>query len=172
MRPLHLVLALASIAACDRPPADAAKTAPPAQPDPANTVKPEPVAPTTANPPGHDLVAPIPPPAMVEEMQAQLVLDHPRVAPYLHTEVPANLPLRLAPSPDLAQGSPSLRVAGQPVKIVAPADARFIFKGLEKQGGPRVRIRFEIPPEGVSGHVDLELADYVWSAIDVALIER
>jgi hypothetical protein len=118
------------------------------------------------------LTPPLPSAAMVEQMLAQRVLDHPRVTPYLHTEVPANVPLRVAPSPDLAQGAAKLRVAGQVVQVVAAGEARFIFTGRERIGPARERVRFEIPAEGVTGHVDLELADNVWSAIDAALTER
>lgn len=109
---------------------------------------------------------------MVEQMLAQLVLDHPQVAPFLHTEIPANLPLRVAPSPDLAQGAASLRVAGQAARVVTISEARVVFKGRERLGPARERVRFEIPAEGVVGHVDLELADNVWHAIDASVAER
>lgn len=129
----------------------------------------EPPAPASA------ATAPTPPilsAAMVEQMLAQLVLDHPQVAPFLHTEIPANLPLRVAPSPDLAQGAASLRVAGQAARVVTVSEARVVFKGRERLGPVRERIRFEIPAEGVVGHVDLELTDNVWHAIDGSVAER
>jgi hypothetical protein len=158
-------LALLTIA-CDRPAAQP-DVKPAAQPDAS------PAAPATpASQPGRELVAPIPPPEMVEQMQAQLALDHPLVAPYLHTEIPTNLPLRLAPSPDLARGAPALKAGGQPVQLVPAAEARLIFKNREQLEGPRVRIHLEIPPEGVRGHVDLELADHVWRAFDASVVER
>lgn len=170
-------------AACDRPaaqpdvepaaqPAAQPDTKPAAPPDAKPAAQPDAEPATPASQPGRELVAPIPPPAMVEQMQAQLALDHPLVAPYLHTEIPANLPLRLAPSPDLARGAPALKVGGQPVQIVPAAEARLIFKQLERLDGPRVRVHLEVPPEGVRGHVDLELADHVWRAVDASVVER
>lgn len=93
-------------------------------------------------------------------------------APYLHTEVAANLPLRVAPSPDLAQGAAKLQVGGQAVRIVAAGEARVVFKGREKIGPARERVRLEIPAEGVVGHVDLELQDNVWRAVDASVAER
>lgn len=119
-----------------------------------------------------ELTPTIPPPAIVEQILAQRVLDHLKVAPYLHTEVAGNLPLRVAPSPDLAQGVARLQVAGQSVQVVDAGEARVVFKGRERIGAARERVRFEIPPEGVAGHVDLELADNVWTAVDVAVVER
>lgn len=115
---------------------------------------------------------PIPSAAMVEQMLAQRVLDHPRVSPYLHTEVAANVPLRVAAAPELAQGAARLKVAGQAVQVVAAAEARVVFTGNERIGPAKQRVRFEIPPEGVVGHVDLELADNVWQVVDASVVER
>ncbi|MBL9100728.1 MAG: hypothetical protein JNL82_07215 [Myxococcales bacterium] len=165
----HTLTCLALLtAACDRPaaqPEARPDTKPAAQPAAMPDARPAPAT-------DRELLAPIPPPEMVEQMQAQLALDHPLVAPYLHTELPANLPLRLAPSPDLARGAPALKAGGQPVQIVPAAEARLIFKHLEQLEGPRVRVHLEIPPEGVRGHVDLELADHVWRAVDASVVER
>ena len=117
---------------------------------------------------------PLPPPQMVERMIATRVLEHPQVAPYLHQEIPANVPLAVHPVPELAQGMPQVRAGGQVVRVVAtPAEARFVFTGYERTPGTsRVRVRFEIPSEGVSGHVDLELRDYVWEYVDASVVER
>ncbi len=110
---------------------------------------------------------------MVQQIQAQAVLDHPRVAPYLHTEIAANVPLAVLPSPDLAEEAAALKAAGQPVRVVtSEAAARVVFRGLEDIGPARVRVKFEIPREGVAGHVDLQLADHVWSAVDAHVVER
>lgn len=151
------------LVACERKPGEVAETraaAPggPVAPDAASEVK----GPTP----------PIPSAAMVEQLLAQQVLDHPRVRPYLHTEIAANLPLRVAPSADLAQGAAALVVAGQAVQVVTPAQARVVFTGQQSIGAARVRVGFEIPAEGVVGHVDLELADHVWRAIDASVVER
>jgi hypothetical protein len=148
------------MSACDSKPTAPAAAAPAEAPAPKKQVSSAELTPT------------IPPPAVIERMLAQRVLDHPKVAPYLHTENAANLPLRVAPSPDLAQGVARLQVAGQPVQVVAEAEARVVFKGREKIGPARERVRFEIPAEGVVGHVDLELADNVWTAVDASVAER
>ena len=153
--------------ACDRKVAEEKPVAAPA-PTPAPVHTPAPVQAATASEP----TPPIPSAAMVEQMLAQLVLDHPRVTPYLHTEVPANVPLRVAPSPDLAQGAAALQAGGQAVRVVPAAEARVIFKGRERIEGARERLRFEIPAEGVAGHVDVELADNVWRAVDASVVER
>ncbi len=42
---------------------------------------------------GHGPTPPRPPEPMVQQILGQNVLDHPRVRPYLHTEVATNLPL-------------------------------------------------------------------------------
>lgn len=119
------------------------------------------------------LVPPPPSEAMVQQMQVQLVLDHPRVAPYLHSESAANVPLAVFASADLALGAGKVKVAGQPVRVVAAeGEARVVLRGRESVGPAKVRVKFEIPPEGVSGHVDLQLADYVWSAVDARVVER
>lgn len=119
------------------------------------------------------LVPPPPSEAMVQQMLAQVVLEHPRVVPYLHLENSANVPLAVFPSPDLAKGAAKLRAADQVVRVVAAeAEARVIFRGREKIGPAKERIKFEIPAEGVAGHVDLQLADYEWSAVDAQVVER
>lgn len=115
---------------------------------------------------------PIPSAAMVEQILAQHVLDHPQVSPYLHAEVPDNLPLRVAPSPDLAQGAANLKVREQAVVVTKADEARFVFLGRERRGPAVERISFSIPSEGVRGHVDLELADHVWRAIDASVAEH
>lgn len=116
---------------------------------------------------------PLPTEAMIQQMIAQRVLDHPRVSPFLHTEVAANVPLAVLPSPDLAQGAGELTAGGRPVRVVAAeGEARLIFRGRESIGPARERLRFAIPAEGVSGHVDVELADNVWRAVDASVVER
>lgn len=116
---------------------------------------------------------PLPTEAMIQQMIAQLVLDHPRVSPFLHVEIAANVPLAVFPSPDLSQGADKLTAGGRPVRVVAAeGDARLIFRGRESIGPARERLRFAIPAEGVSGHVDVELADNVWRAVDASVAER
>lgn len=117
---------------------------------------------------------PRPPEAMVQQILGQKVLDHPQVRPYLHTEVPANLPLTVHAVSGLELGAPRLTVAGQPVRVTPTAnEARFRFTATERmRPGARRRIRFEIPNEGVVGHVDLELRDYVWHTIDARVVEQ
>jgi len=148
----------------------------------ASGTEPKPVVPATSATPAkapesplaaRGLVPPPPSEAMVQQILAQQVLDHPRVAPYLHTEVPANVPLAVFPSPDLAKGAEKLRAGEQAVRVVASAgEARVIFRGRETVGPAKERIKFEIPAEGVAGHVDLQLADHVWSAVDAQVVER
>lgn len=160
LRPSVLLFVLTACGS-QQPVAEPAVMAPP----------PAPVAPA-AKVPAREPTPTIPSAAMVEQMLAQHVLDHPRVVPYLHTEIAANLPLRVAPSPDLAQGATALQVGGQAVRVVAEGEARVVFKGRERLGPARERVRFEIPAEGVVGHVDLELADNVWKALDASVAER
>jgi glucose/arabinose dehydrogenase len=137
--------------------------------DPATAEK----APEAAPRASRGLIPPPPTEAMVQQIQAQKVLEHPRVAPYLHTEIAANVPLSVFPSPDLARGADKLTAAGQPVRVVATeGEARVVFRGLEDIGPAKVRVKFEVPPEGVAGHVDLLLADDVWSAVDANVVER
>lgn len=165
-------LGLVFLAGCSSPGASS-----PAVDPPTPVATPERAAPEKAREAsplaGRGLVPPPPSAAMVQQIQAQAVLDHPRVAPYLHTEIAANVPLAVLPSPDLAEGAAALKAAGQPVRVVtSEAAARVVFRGLEDIGPARVRVKFEIPREGVAGHVDLQLADHVWSAVDAHVVER
>lgn len=115
---------------------------------------------------------PLPPDAVVQTLLVQGLLDHPRVAPYLHAEIAANLPLTVYAPPDLADGLGSVTVAGQLVRAVpSPEQARVQLSARVPLEGPRVRVPFAIPDEGVSGHVDLELSDYVWRPIDAVVVE-
>ncbi len=116
---------------------------------------------------------PRPPEYMVQQILGQKVLNHPQVAPYLHTEVPANLPLTVHAVTGLDQGASRLTAGGQPVRVTPTAnEARFRFTARERPAPARARIRFEIPDEGVVGHIDLELRDYVWSCIDAQVAEQ
>ena len=148
---------------------------PPAEPGPTPTPTPTPVA--QNDPPENDVPPPgnpLPSPQMVEQIIAGRVLDHPQVKPYLHLEVAANNPLSILPVPELAQGAPNVRVDGQPVRVVTdPAQARFHFTAYERTPGTsRVRVRFTVPAEGVTGHVDLELRNYVWEYVDASVVEN
>ncbi len=153
-----------ALAACSGPVAEPRSTHDTA--DPHNTH--EETSPTPAQEP----IAPPPPQPMVEQMIGEVVLGHPRVTPYLHLE--RNAPLTLWPIPELAQGAPLMRAGGQTVRVVQnESDARFRFRAYEELGGAaRVRVRFEIPAEGVTGHVDLELRDYEWTATAAEIVER
>lgn len=133
-----------------------------------------PVAEETANSQsGPTLTPPRPPEPMVQQILGQKVLTHPQVAMYLHTEVAANLPLTVHAVSGLEQGAPRLTAAGQPVRVTPTAsEARFRFTSRERIGPARVRIGFEIPAEGVVGHVDLELRDYVWGYLDARVVEQ
>ena len=154
------------MSACDRKPAEVQGPAP-AEPIPV-TAAPAKATPTRPA----DLTPPLPTEAMIQQLLAQGVLDHPRVIGYLHTEVAGNLPLRVAPSADLTQGAAKLQAGGQAVRVVPVGEAWVVFKGRERIGPARERVRFEIPAEGVTGHVDLELANNVWSAVDAVVVER
>lgn len=110
---------------------------------------------------------------MVQQILGQKVLDHPQVTPYLHTEVAANLPLKVHAVSGLDQGASRLTAGGQQVQVMPTANtARFRFTSRERLAGAQVRIHFEIPDEGVIGHVNLELRDYVWEYIGVSVVER
>ncbi len=154
-----IVYILLLMSACDRKPAAIEAKPTPVTAAPAKATSPEPTP-------------PLPTEAMIEQLLAQHVLDHPRVLGYLHTEVAGNLPLTVAPSADLAQGAAKLQAGGQAVRVVPVGEARVVFKGRERIGPARERVRFEVPAEGVAGHVDLELADNVWSAVDAVVVER
>jgi hypothetical protein len=169
LRPL-LSLAHLLVAACS---ASGTEPRPAVPATPAKAVTP--ATPAKAESPlaARGLVPPPPSEAMVQQILAQGVLDHPRVAPYLHTEDSANVPLAVFPSPDLAKGAEQLRAAGQSVRVVATeAEARVIFRGRERVGPAKERVKFEIPAEGVAGHVDLQLAEHEWSAVDAQVVER
>lgn len=119
-----------------------------------------------------ELVPPIPPDSVVAQLLMQRALEHPDVRRYLHLEIPDNLPLRVHAVSSLAAGAEGLTAGGQPVRVVPEAEARVRFTAREDLAGPRQRVRIEIPDEGVVGHVDLELADHVWSAVDAEITER
>jgi len=128
---------------------------------------------TESEPPTEMPTPPIPPASMVQQLQGQLVLDHREVQTYLHMERADNMPLRLYAVPELAEGAAALEAGDGPVEVVGtPDEARFRFTALEDLEGSRVRVRFEIPAEGVSGHVDLELRDWEWSVLDAEVVER
>ncbi len=114
---------------------------------------------------------PRPPDSVGQTMQAQAVLDHPRVMPYLHLEVAGNVPLTVALPADLSQGAAGLRAGGQPVRAVTEG-ARVRFLSRESLDGPTVRLSFEIAAEGVTGHVDLNLVDHVWTAMAAEVTEQ
>ena len=136
----------------------------PANPSPAND---------SSERAGDGLTPSLPPDRMVQTMLGQLVLDHVRVKPYLHVEVPANVPLTVFAIPSLAQGATGLSAGGATVRVVGNrADARFAFTGRENLGSGRVRVAFEVASEGVVGHVDLLLRDSVWEVADDHVIER
>jgi hypothetical protein len=117
--------------------------------------------------------APLPPDDVVQAMQAQAVLEHPEVEAFLHLDVPGHLPLKVHSVDALAAGASSLVAGGQAVQVVAtPPEARVQLLGREALDGPRVRIRLAIPAEGVAGHVDVALADHVWSAVGASLAEQ
>lgn len=127
-----------------------------------------------------DLVPPPPTEAMIEKFLFHAVLNHPRVVPFLHLEISSNLPLKVFPGADFARpgGVADAQVGGQKVHVVAnESEARVVLvkrEDLPFQAGqaPTVRVHVRIPPEGVSGHVDVALADNVWTATDAVLAER
>lgn len=165
-----IALSLVVLSGCTAPVSEAPATSP-TPPTPEATPAKQPTPPTDAS--GRGLVGPPPTEAMVQQMIAQLVLDHPRVTPFLHLEIPANAPLAVFAAPDLAAGAASLRAGGQPVRVVATAsDARLVLRGRESLGPAKERLTFEIPAEGVSGTVDVALADHVWRAVDASVSER
>jgi hypothetical protein len=111
---------------------------------------------------------PIPPEPMVQQMIAQAVLDHPRVAAYL-TAAP---PWTLSAGRGLELGASALRIGGAPVVVVAsPADARVVLVARERLADAE-RVRFEIPGEGIRGHADVQLIDWIWTVRDVVVVER
>lgn len=116
---------------------------------------------------------PIPPDDVVQTLLVQGALDHPGVQHFLHLDVDGHLPLSVHAPPELAEGLGRVVIGGQPVAVAAaPSAARVRLTARERRPGPRVRIHLEIPAEGVVGWVELELADYVWSAVDAELSER
>lgn len=181
LRRVLVVFALVLLDACSSSPEHAQPTtqpsaAPSASPSagPSEPAPSAPEAPTSASSPmPTDDPTPVQPPdAMVQQMQMQLALDHPRVRPYLHVERAQNLPLTVYAVSALAEGASALTAADQPVRVVPEQDARVRFTARERLDGPRVRVRLAIPAEGVTAHVDLELRDYVWHAIDAEVVER
>lgn len=156
-RPAHALALVVVLSACSgstvassSPPATASATTPPSS--------------VTTNAP----TPPIPPEPMVQQMIAQAVLDDPRVAAYL-TAAP---PWTLSAGPGLELGAGALRIGGAPVVVVAsPADARVVLAARERVPDAE-RVRFEIPAEGVRGHADVQLIDWIWTVRDVVLVER
>jgi hypothetical protein len=120
------------------------------------------------------LTPPLPTEAMVQQMIGQLVIDHPAVQPFLHPEIPENVPLALWTVPELAQGALALTAGGSPVRVVPSAsDARVVMSRYEPVGSAaRVRVHVEVPPEGAGGWVEVELRDNVWDAVDAQISER
>ena len=115
----------------------------------------------------------LPTDTMIETMVSHSALQHPRVVPYLHLEIPANVPVKLFAGPDLARGAPALQLGGKPVQIVPQEDARVLLESRERLAAPATyRIHLRIPPEGVAGHVDVTLRDNVWTAVDAHVVER
>lgn len=119
-----------------------------------------------------DLRPPMPTEAMIQKILARTVIEDSRVAKYLHLENPANLPLKVFAAKGLDEGVVDLKIGGQRVSVVDEASARVVLSGRERVEGPNERVLIKIPAEGLSGHVDLTLADYVWSVTDVKLVER
>ena len=148
MRLLFVPLALAFTLACPSPPA------------------------SDARPAVRELVPSLPSDTMIETMVSHSVLTHPRVVPFLHLEIPANVPLKLFAGPDLARGAPKLQAGGKPVQIVPREEARVVLESREDLEGPSYRIHLRIPPEGVVGHVDVTLRDNVWTAVNAKIAER
>lgn len=109
---------------------------------------------------------------MIETMMSHVVLSHPRVVPFLHLEISSNVPLKLFAGPDLARGAPALHAAGKPVVVVAKEQARVILESRERLDRSTSRIRFQIPPEGVIGHIDVALREGVWTAVGDSVAER
>jgi hypothetical protein len=138
-------------------------------PAPSPSEPPPPEAPVHEPEPQGGPMPPLPTETMVQQMIGELVLDHPRVAAHLHAA-----PVSIWPIPELALGAPSMRARGRPVLVAErESDATFRFRAYETLGNrARVRVRFEIPSEGVSGHVDVELRDNVWEVVDAAVVER
>jgi hypothetical protein len=91
-----------------------------------------------------------------------------RRGPYL-TAAP---PWTLSAGRGLELGASALRIGGAPVVVVAsPADARVVLVARERLADAE-RVRFEIPGEGIRGHADVQLIDWIWTVRDVVVVER
>lgn len=139
-----------------------------------SAASPSPAGPASETPapsvPSAALGHPLPSDAMVQGWLTQMVLDHPRVVPFLHSE--ARDRLRVHAISELAEGARGLRVAGRPVELVEASAAHFRFTARERPSPAVERIRFEMPGEGMSGHVDFALRDHTWTAIDAEVAEH
>ncbi len=109
------------------------------------------------------------------ELQATLVqrvLDHPRVAAFLHTEIPAHRPLAVYAVNELSAGLTRVRVAGLPLQVVQTASAARIQFTAFHHLRARVSVEIAIPAEGVTGSIDLRSENGVWEYFTVDLHER
>lgn len=113
---------------------------------------------------------PLPPADVVAAMQVQAVLGHADVQHFVHLEPDA--PLDVWAVDALSPGLEGRTFAGHPVVSVPREAARIQLTDREDLPGPGVRVRVAIPSEGVVGHVDLGLADYVWSVRGTELVEH
>lgn len=113
------------------------------------------------------------PEVRVQSQLSQGVVDHPRVVPLLHLEIPANVPLMVyVKTPDLTAGAAALNAGGAPVVVSGlPSKSRLHLLSREKVGEVE-RVKFAIPAEGVTGHVDMKLKEGVYSAVDAQVAER
>ena len=132
----------------------------------------------TAKPPVEDSpdpATPAPPtPATPRVSIGQAVVDHPQVVSFLHLDIPAHVPLRVYAVPELRPEVASIRAAGKPAVLVdKPDDARVrLTKVSALADSSQRRVFIEIPAEGARGHVDVELRDNTWQAIDAELVEN
>lgn len=113
-----------------------------------------------------------------DELKAllQRTLDHPRLAPFWHPELPERRPLRVvknAVGPLMA----GLKLHGQPVEVLPRAeleDRKLPFLEVrELRPGPdRVSLRFTYAVEGVVGEVIFKRQGGEWAEDKVEIAER
>jgi len=111
------------------------------------------------------------------ETIAQLTLDVEQLQPYFHVETfPERSPLVVV-APALSEQGAKLQKFGRPVvfktreEAVESGGPYFEFKEIAVESG-RATVRFEYPPEGIRGEIELAQTEASWKVVAARLVER
>ncbi len=98
------------------------------------------------------------------------VLQHKRVAMYLHPEVPGRVPVRVAVAAPYDRAALDVQLYGAPVKRMGTGDRDAVQLTLQPHDAS-VKVKVEYRPEGIFGTVELEKRDGVWHVTDAKIFE-